>query len=128
MSSSSRSFPFSFSRDVQMLLGPPDPINAAVRRALPSLFDGSVAAMLRVTQDGPRPPGVVVQRGCIVPAGIPVGLFTGHVFMCSTLRGDLVLGLPPVRMHGVSVDLGVDASATLGQCPSPVQASLCPRL
>ena len=124
MSSSSRSFPFSFSHDVQLLLGSPARINAAVRRAVPSLFDGSVAAQLRVTHDGPRPPGVVVQTGCTIPAGTPVGLFTGHVYMGLTLRGDRSLGLPPVRIHDISVNLGIDSSATLGRFPSPIQASL----
>ena len=124
MSSSSRTYPFSFSRDVRAILGPPGPINDAVRRALPSLFDGSVAALLRVTSEETRPPSVVVQAGCTVPAGIPVGLFSGHVFMGTVLRGDRVLALPPVRAHGVYVDLGVDASAALGRFPSPTQAGL----
>ena len=124
MSSSSRSFPFSFSHDVQLLLGSPDRINAAVRRAVPSLFDGSVAAQLRVTDDETRPRHVVVQTGCTIPAGTPVGLFTGHVYMGLTLRGDRSLGLPPVRVHGVTVNLGLDSSAELGRFPSPVQAGL----
>ena len=124
MSSSSRTYPFSLSRDARAILGPPGSVNDAVRRALPSLFDGSVAALLRVTPEGPRPPSVVVQRGQTVPAGIPVGLFSCHVFMGTVLRGDRVLALPPVRAHGVSVDLGVDASAALGRFPSPTQAGL----
>ena len=105
-------------------LGPPGPVNDAVRRALPSLFDGSVDALLRIDSAGSRFPRVVVREGRSVPAGTPVGLFAGHVFVGPAVRGDYVVALPPVATRGGSLHLGVDAAASLARFPSPSQAGL----
>ena len=78
MSSSSRARPFSFSPAVQDALGPPGPVNEAVCRALPSLFDGSVDALLRIVSVGARFPRVVVREGRSVPAGTPGPLQVSH--------------------------------------------------
>ena len=59
-----------------------------------------------------------------MPAGTPVGLFAGHVFMGAPLRGDRLLALPPLVVRGVPIDLGINASASLGWSPSPTQAGL----
>ena len=124
MSSSSRARPFSFSAAVRDALGPPDPVNDAVRRALPSLFDGSVDALLRIDSAGSRFPRVVVREGRSVPAGTPVGLFAGHVFVGPAVRGDYVAALPPIATSGGPLHLGVDAAASLARFPSPSQAGL----
>ena len=124
MSSSSRARPFSFSAAVRDVLGPPGPVNDAVRRALPSLFDGSVDALLRIDSAGSRFPRVVVREGRSVPAGTPVGLFAGHVFVGPAVRGDYVVALPPMATRGGPLHLGVDAAASLARYPSPSQAGL----
>ena len=124
MSSSSRARPFSFSAAVQDVLGPPGPVNAAVRRALPSLFDGSAEALLRVAPADSGPPRVVVREGRTVPAGTPVGLFAGHVFVGPAERGDFLVVLPPVATRGGPLRLGVDAAASLARFPSPTHAGL----
>ena len=123
MSSSSRARPFSFSSAVQDVLGPPGPVNIAVQRALPSLFDGSVEALLRVAPVDSGLPRVVVRDGRAVPAGTPVGLFAGHVFVGSAERGDFLVALPPVVTRGGPLHLGVDAAASLARFPSPTLAS-----
>ena len=124
MSSSSRARPFSFSPAVQDALGPPGPVNDAVRRALPSLFDGSVDALLRVDPMGARFPRVVVRAGRSVPAGTPVGLFAGHVIVGPAARGDFVVALPPIATRGGPLHLGVDAAASLARFPAPTHAGL----
>ena len=56
--------------------------------------------LLQVTAAGLLPPGVIVQRGSIVPAGIPVRvcLFSGHVFMDPVLLGDQLVGMQPINI------------------------------
>ena len=122
MSSSSRARPFSFSAAVRDVLGPPGLVNDAVRRALPSLFDGSVDALLRIDSAGSRFPRVVVREGRSVPAGSPVGLFAGHVFVGPAVWGDFLVAVPPTAVRGVH--LGVDAAASLARFPAPTHAGL----
>ena len=125
MSSSSRARPFSFSPAVHDVLGPPGPVNDAVRRALPSLFDGSVDALLRIDSVGSRFPRVVVRAGRSVPAGTPVGLFAGHVFVGPAARGDFLVAVQPIATRGGPLHLGVDAAASLALFPAPSHAGLC---
>ena len=124
MSSSSRARPFSFSPAVQDALGPSGPVNEAVRRALPSLFDGSVDALLQIVSVGARFPRVVVREGQSVPAGTPVGLFAGHVVVGPAVRGDFLVAVPPISVRGVPLHLAIDATASLARFPAPTHAGL----
>ena len=124
MASSSRSRPFSLSPDARAILGDPIRVNHAVRQTLPSLFDGSVDALLHVTLVEPDPPRASVRPGCHVPSGTPLGLFTGHIFSGPDHRGDHYIVMPPVPSRGGPRQFGVDAAAALMRFPSPTQAGM----
>jgi hypothetical protein len=102
---SSRDAPFSFSPDLRLSLGPPDALNAAVRRAFPCLFDRDYAPTLAtmLVPDDRSGPGLAVRPCAFVPAGTMVGLFSGHVFLGVGARGTRTIPLPPVVVRGAAV-------------------------
>ena len=80
--------------------------------------------MLQLDSTGSRFPRVVVRECHVVPAGVPVGLFAGHVLVGPVLRGDYLVALPPVPARGGVLRLGVDAAASLARFPAPSNAGL----
>jgi hypothetical protein len=124
MASSSRSRPFSLSPDARAILGDPIRVNHAVRQTLPSLFDGSVDALLHVTSADPDRLRASVRQGCHVPSGTPLGLFASHIFSGPYHRGDHYIVMPPVPSRGEPRQFCVDAAAALMCFPSPTQAGM----
>ncbi len=100
---STRGFPFTFSADARILLGPAVALNTAVREAFPALASGWADHSTVVFEDGDRGPGVELRPGARVPAGSVLGLFAGTIRVGSPPRGYAVLPLPafPFGDHGV---------------------------
>jgi hypothetical protein len=100
---STRGFPFTFSAEARILLGPAVTLNAAVREAFPALASGWADHSTVVFEDSDRGPGVGLRPGSRVPAGSVLGLFAGTIRVGSPPRGFAVLPLPafPFGDHGV---------------------------
>lgn len=122
--SSSRDSPFSFSPDLRACLGSPDPLNASVIRAFPSLMGDPYTrpTVLHYAEDGRA--HVSVRPGASVPAGTLLGLFSGHIFFDDGPRGALLLPLPAALIAGVEHHLSVDGGPRAARLPSSANAAL----
>ena len=122
--STSRDFPFSFSPEARLVLGPPDALNSAVRAAFPALEDGWAGRTASFFPAGLCGPTVVARSGSHFPAGSALGLFAGTVFMGDVPRGDRVLALPSFRVNGCEVRCYVDGSSRAARRPTGAEAVL----
>jgi hypothetical protein len=123
---SSRDSPFSFSPDLRLSLGAPDALNVSLRFAFPGLFSrdyGPTRAVAQVFDDrsGPR---LEVRPGASIPAGSLVGLFSGHLFVGTGVRGTRTISIPPGAAVPGALHLAVDGAARSSRFPSAAEAAL----
>ncbi len=126
--SDSRNFPFSFSQEVQEILGPPSRLNEEARAAYPTLFNLFSKGRLTYVNDDRLGPSVMTSWRLQPPiqagtGGTPVGIFFCHVALEWHCRDTNTLPLPPFMAHRISTRMSVHASALVGRLPSSIHCS-----